>query len=110
MTLKWNGAEVLAREEEALNVAAEKMGTYLIEQCDPTVPHMSGELEKSGRWETTGPGAGVVVYDEPYAAVQHERLDYHHSPPHRAKYLELAAQEHGSAAVAVAATVLREAL
>lgn len=49
-------------------------------------PKDEGTLRASGHWEISGT-KGKVIFDTPYAAVQHERIDFHHTDG-EAKYLE----------------------
>lgn len=53
-----------------------------------------GDLRASGHWEILGPDHGRVVFDVPYAAVQHEHMEYRHTDG-EAKYLENPAREKG---------------
>lgn len=62
---------------------------HLLGASRQLVPHEEGHLERSGRVTVLVEGLlGAVVYDQPYAVVQHERLDYQHDPGRQAKYLE----------------------
>jgi hypothetical protein len=93
---------------------------HLLSKAQAIVPHDEGTLEASGTTdvyvagrlvarggpeEATGassrigvdPNAivGVVAFNTAYALAQHERLDYHHKPGRKAKYLEDPLKEHG---------------
>lgn len=49
-------------------------------------PKDTGALRAAGHWEVKG-GVARVIFDTPYAAVQHERIDFNHTDG-EAKYLE----------------------
>ena len=49
-------------------------------------PKDTGALRAAGHWEIDGETARVL-FDAPYAAVQHERIDFNHTDG-EAKYLE----------------------
>lgn len=53
---------------------------------------------------------GAVSYDTPYAARQHEELDYRHDEGRRAKFLEQAFKEQGATAVDHVAKRIRAVL
>jgi hypothetical protein len=87
--LEWHGDEIKAALAEAsfdgLLLAAE----HLLQVSSDLAPHEEGELERSGDISEDEDGQQVAVYfDRPYAAVQHERLDYRHDEGKQAKYLE----------------------
>jgi len=54
-------------------------------------PFEEGTLRASGYWEIEGAKARII-FDTPYAAVQHERIDFKHTDG-EAKYLEKPAKE-----------------
>lgn len=62
------------------------------------VPKDTGRLMQSGLLETERTSKGVtgyVSYDTEYAMIQHENLEFMHTPPEQAKYLEEAFNRHG---------------
>lgn len=74
--------------EETLN-AMLKEGELLLAESKPECPIDHSPLRNSGYTTKTEDGKGVEIgYSQEYALIQHERLDYHHTPPTKAKYLE----------------------
>jgi hypothetical protein len=62
---------------------------HLLGAARQIVPHEEGTLERSGRVVVVVPGTlGAVVFDTPYAVIQHEDLTFQHDPGRQAKYLE----------------------
>ena len=59
------------------------------------VPRDTGALAASGRIETYDSPGGRVVFDAPYAIIQHERTDFVHPKGGRAKFLENPAADSG---------------
>lgn len=88
MTVDWHGDEVLRQIERALRRGEQAAAEELLEQSNARVPVETGRLRGSGRVED-----GQVIYDAPYAAVVHERMDVHHDVG-EAKFLESAANGH----------------
>ena len=74
--------------EAAVGDAAE----FLLEEANRTVPIEEATLTRSGTVSQEGLNA-VVSYDTPYAARQHEELDWRHDEGRRAKWLELTFKE-----------------
>ncbi len=107
----------LHRIEVKILAAAEKAvalgGEHVLGESTKIVPLEEGTLSRSGKTsaEMTGDVAvAAVSYDTPYAARQHEEMDWRHDPGRQAKYLE---QPLGAAAPTVAkiyAQAAREAL
>lgn len=96
---------LIADRRKALAVALE----YLLSVANQLVPNEEGTLERSGRVQLVDDNTGAVVYDTPYAAVQHERLDYRHSAGRQAKYLEQPMQTEREVILALIAATLRRA-
>lgn len=71
-------------------------------------PLDEGTLRASADWEVNGKW-GKVYFDSPYAAVQHERLDFKHTDG-EAKYLEKPAKEKQAIYAAALAARLRRKL
>lgn len=65
---------------------------FVLEAANRTVPIEEGTLARSGAAShddgRTGTITGVVSYDTPYAARQHEDTRLRHSPGRRAKWLQ----------------------
>lgn len=87
--VEWNGniakAMITGNAAEALNVGAE----LLRGESVPLAPIDRGPLRASAQVTpaTRGNLTAHVSYDTPYAARQHEELDWHHDEG-QAKYLE----------------------
>lgn len=94
-------AAIRGREgaETGLRMAAE----HVLGVSRTRVPIEEGTLERSGAATTDGLVA-AVAYDTPYAARQHEELDWQHDPGRQAKYLESAANDSQAEVAAIIAT------
>jgi hypothetical protein len=109
--LEWNGPRVEAALHDAgadgLNAALE----HLLQASRARAPIEEGTLERSGRADIDrGALRGVVSYDTPYAARQHEELTWRHDPGRTAKFLEGPAAEQSEALRALVAAAIRRAL
>jgi hypothetical protein len=109
--LEWHGPQVEAALHDAaadgLNAALE----HLLAASRARAPIEEGTLERSARADIDRAALrGVVSYDTPYAARQHEELTWRHDPGRTAKYLEGPAAEETAALQAVIAAHLRRAL
>ncbi len=95
VSMEWNGdivsAMIQANAPEALNHAAELLRGY----SQPLVPMDTGILRATGQVTPATPGnlEAHVSYDTPYAARQHEELDWRHDEG-QAKYLEQPLADH----------------
>lgn len=95
MSFEWRGEELMARlrgaAPEALNYGAELLRGYSV----PLAPLDRGPLRASAQVTEATPASltSHVSYDTPYAARQHEELDWHHEDG-QAKYLEGPLLEH----------------
>ena|SRR5688572_28610083 len=88
-TIRWNGDEIKKAMREAAIRGLRKAGEHLLAESRDLVPLEEGTLERSGTVvidEDTL--TATVVYDTPYAVVQHEDMTYRHAPGRQAKYLE----------------------
>ena len=65
----------------------------ILKKSQDYVPVDTGNLRDSVYLEELGEDKWRILYDTPYAAVQHEDIDFQHMEPGRAKYLEDAAFE-----------------
>lgn len=86
---------------------------HVLGESDQLVPIEEGTLSRSGNATAETQGAvavGAISYDGPYAAIQHERLDYRHDPGRQAKYLEQPLMAEAPTVAQIAATELRRAL
>jgi hypothetical protein len=107
-------ADVVARRVEAeLDDALEEIGEDLLGRAQRDAPIEEGTLRASGDVRVvTGRGAGVAVvsFNTPYAAKQHEELEYEHPRGGRAKYLEANLKAMAPAYRARIAAAFRKAL
>jgi hypothetical protein len=80
-------------------------------ESDRHVPIESGRLDRSSRVVVDSSGLeAAVTYDTPYAVIEHERLDQHHDPGRRAKFLESAGHAKREEARRTLAAEIRRAL
>ncbi|UOQ58098.1 minor capsid protein [Leucobacter allii] len=92
---EWHGDIVSAMLQgnaaEALNHGAELLRGYSV----PLAPKDQGDLRGSAQVTPATPGnlEAHVSYDTPYAARQHEELDWRHDDG-QAKYLEQPLEDH----------------
>lgn len=79
---------------------------HLLGEANRTVPIEENTLSRSGTVATEGL-KGNVHYDSPYAARQHEELDWRHDAGRRAKWLELTFSEQRKQVAEILAKELR---
>lgn len=105
------GFKAITAEKRAAGRGLRKGAEHLLGASRQRVPLEEGTLERSGT-ATVDEGASeaAVAYDTPYAAVQHEALDYRHDAGRTAKYLEEPAIEEGPAIAAIIAAELKRGL
>lgn len=83
-------AQVRRAAGDALFESAE----FILEESNRTVPLEEGTLERSGTVSIDRAALrAAVAYDTPYAARQHEELNYRHDEGRRAKWLEQTMRE-----------------
>jgi hypothetical protein len=73
-----------------------KAAAHILRRAQKLVPYLTGELEESGHLEERKKGGDVsvdIVFEKPYAIVQHENLDFEHPNGRQAKYLETPIRE-----------------
>jgi hypothetical protein len=96
---KVTGSDRLIRKLKALKskkpAAArrglKKFAKFIFNESQKIVPTDYGPLKESGHIESGGDDdrpTESIVYDEHYAVVQHEDLEFKHKPGEQAKYLE----------------------
>lgn len=97
-------AKIRDAAAEGLALAAE----HVLNVSNEHVPHEYGDLQGSGT-VSTDPAElkAAVSYDTPYAARQHEELDYRHDPGRSAKFLENAANSQASTVGQIIANTIR---
>lgn len=84
---------------------------HVLTMTGPKVPWRSGDLEQSGSPSIDEAElVGVVSYDEPYAARQHEEVGYDHPIKGESKFLEKTLYEEAEVVKAKIAAELRKAL
>lgn len=78
-------ADTLGQVEGGLQLAAE----HILAEATDLVPIEEGTLQRSGTVSIDAMGTTAAVsYDTPYAARQHEEINWRHDPGRRAKFLE----------------------
>ncbi|MGK5531536.1 minor capsid protein [Streptomyces sp. URMC 129] len=87
---EWEGRRLwTGRGKRAAALGMRRALEHLLAESRKLVPLDEGTLERSSRVVMDDDGLeGTVVYDTPYAVVQHEDLTYKHLPGRQAKYLE----------------------
>jgi hypothetical protein len=109
--LEWHGPQVEARLREAAGDGLTAAAEHLLGASRARAPIEEGTLERSGAAAVDREALRAVVsYDTPYAARQHEELDWQHDPGRTAKYLEEPAHEEAEAMKALVAAPIRRAL
>jgi hypothetical protein len=108
----WHGQEVIFATRARAMKALERTGDFLLDKADETVPTDKGTLKGSGKVGIKTSGGEItsikISYpDNPVALIQHEDTEYKHTPPERAKWLQLTLQEQREAALAMIAEDLR---
>ena len=91
---RWDGRFVSQKVRKAAADGMRDAAEHLLEYANRTVPLEEGTLMRSGQADVDAETLEASVsYDQPYAVVQHERLDFKHDPGRRAKWLELSLNE-----------------
>lgn len=107
---QWQG-ETLDRVVKAAGragtrAAAERLRAYAV----PLAPLDLGPLRSSASVKgINAEPVAILIFDAPYAAVQHERLDYQHDDG-QAKYVEEPMTEHARELQAIIAKVVGDAI
>lgn len=96
------GRQAAKGTERGVSLALE----HLLVEANRTVPIEEDTLERSGTVAQEGM-KGNVHYDTPYAARQHEELNWQHDEGRRAKWLELTFNEHRTKVAEIIAKELR---
>lgn len=102
-------AQIAAAAQRAVLLA----GEHVLGESSKVVPIEEGTLSRSGKAtaETQGDVAvAAVSYDTPYAARQHEELDYRHDEGRTAKYLETPLLAEADTVAAIAANEVGKVL
>ncbi|MEV8353195.1 hypothetical protein ACFVTT_33990 [Streptomyces niveus] len=99
--------ELRAAAATGLQLAAE----HVLTESTAIVPLDEGALQNSGTASVDEASlTAAVSYDTPYAARQHEELDFRHAPGRTAKFLETPLNAARSEVAALVAAQLRRAL
>lgn len=96
----------LRQTTEAASRGLALAAEHILTTANKHVPHEEGTLERSGATDVAGLEASIY-YDTPYAARQHEELDYQHDEGRNAKWLENAMNSEASAAADIIARTIR---
>ena len=78
---------IAARAQAARDRALPQIGAYIRDRSTAIAPRRSGAMAASARVESAA-GKVTVRYGTVYAAIQHERADFHHPNGGQAKYLQ----------------------
>lgn len=109
--LEWNGPQVEAHLHDAAADGINDALEHLLAASRARVPIEETTLERSGATDIDRAALrGVVSYDTPYAARQHEELTWQHDAGRTAKYLEGPAHEERATLEALIAARIRRAL
>lgn len=90
MSVRMN-TQARAEFDRTVLAAVDDATEHLLEQANRTIPIETATMERSGQATSEAqPGrvVGVVSYDTPYAARQHEDTRLRHDDGRRAKWLE----------------------
>jgi hypothetical protein len=82
---------ITARQIRAANAFMDRFAGALLGEAQRIVPLEEGTLGASGDIRVDHVPGGrdwIVYFSTPYAARQHEELEWHHMPGRQAKYLE----------------------
>ena len=87
---------------------------YVLGESVKVAPIEEGTLSRSGKTSAEMQGGDTAVaavsYDTPYAARQHEEMDWRHDPGRQAKYLEQPLNAAAPTVAKIYAQAAREAL
>lgn len=94
-TVTWEGGRVTRAVGIAAMVGVNMATEYLKSLAVPLAPLDRGPLRASAkiRPATENLSEAWLIFDTPYAAIQHEALDYHHDDG-QAKYVEEPMRSH----------------
>jgi len=107
-SLEWKGQAFDRAQRNAGRVGVRRAGEWLLAQSVPLAPKDTGALRASGQVRGINAEPVVlVVFDTPYAIIQHENEEYHHDDG-QAKYLERPLMEGTQTMNAIIAQAIRE--
>lgn len=89
MKATWNGEAVSRLIDEAGEKGLFMAGSHLLDESRNEVPFEEGTLSNTADvFPDVGNRQVSVVYDQPYAVIQHEAMGFRHDAGRKAKYLE----------------------
>ena len=87
--LTWRGRQATAQTRRGVVVGLTKWAEYVLGEAVKIVPHDEGILQDTGRTYVDPENLeAAVVFDTPYAVVQHEDMTLTHLNGRKPKYLE----------------------
>lgn len=109
-TLRWNGPQVAAAIKREAAAGVESAAQHVLGVAVNRTPKDRGDLRQSGRVEADPAEAtAAVVFDTPYAVVQHEELNYKHDVG-QPKYLESAGHDTATQCRQIIATAIKRGM
>lgn len=86
--IEWNGARLTGSVKTAARRGTRKAAEWLRGESVPLAPLDWGTLREAATVKgVNAEPIALVVYDTPYAAIQHEREDFRHPKAGQADYL-----------------------
>lgn len=109
--VRWTVGPVITSTADAALRGLVKWGELVLAESNSTVPHDSGDLERSGVVIPHRSDLAVTVsYDTPYAVTQHEALDLTHEPGRGPKFLENSVMDNAAKGLRIVANEISGAL
>jgi hypothetical protein len=112
--VKWHGKAVERAVRTAAARGVQLWAEHVLTESRAKVPHDEGTLERSGAVvpSRVSPSTldAAIVYDTPYAVIQHENMDFRHPGGREAKYLENALNAAKTVGPKIVATQIKRAL
>ena len=90
--VRFDAERIKASVEAARDQALSQIGEYIRARSTAIAPRRTGALAGSARVESVA-GKVTVRYGAAYAAIQHERTDFHHPNGGQAKFLQSVARD-----------------
>lgn len=110
-SMQWNGNQAILKTQSAAALGLLKGAEHLLAKSREVVPIEESTLSGSGATSLDEPGlTAAVSYDTPYAARQHEELNWRHDPGRTAKYLERPLKEEKRTIEAIIAAEISKGL
>lgn len=83
----WNGSGAIRISTRSVREGIRDIMQEVFERAVEDAPLDTGDLKQSARLNLNQASTSII-FDVPYAAIQHENLDYNHPKGGKAKYLE----------------------